>query len=407
MYITKITLKDIRCFEDVKVDLSSSEGAKKWLVIIGNNGVGKTSMLRSIAMGLCDLTGAASLLQDSYGEWIRKGAKKGSIEIELIHNSKQYSIETEVRKSVADLEEIYRDPDHEKKFPWEEIFICGYGANRSIEGDSSHEIYSSADAVYTLFGYDYALQNPELMLLRRVRKSEKSEKEICDWLADILILPKGSIKLTDFGITITDYGHEIVWGSLADGYEATMTLVLDMLGWAMLAGIKKYKNNLSGIVIIDELEQHLHPELQRRIIRNLNKAFPKVQFIATSHSPICAAGLADLPDEKCSLELLKRLDNGFVDSENLSTMRGWRYDQILTSRAFGIPARNVKTQDLLDKLKTLYMKDRLSKAEDAKLKELLEELKEESLLGAEAAKLEITEEKINKIRKQLKQDNND
>jgi len=407
MYITKITLKDIRCFKDVTIDLSSAEGAKKWLVIVGNNGVGKTSMLRSIAMGLCDLTGAASLLQDSYGDWIRKGAKKGSIEIELIHNSKQYPIETEIHKSVADLEVIYRDPDIEKKIPWKKIFICGYGANRSIEGDSSHERYSSADAVYTLFGYDYALQNPELMLLRRVRKSEKSEKEICDWLADILILPKGSIKLTDFGITITDYGHEIVWGSLADGYEATMTLVLDMLGWAMLAGIKKYKNNLSGIVIIDELEQHLHPELQRRIIRNLNKAFPKVQFIATSHSPICAAGLADLPDEKCSLELLKRLDNGFVDSENLSTMRGWRYDQILTSRAFGIPARNVKTQDLLDKLKTLYMKDRLSKAEDAKLKELLEELKEESLLGAEAAKLEITEEKINKIRKQLKQDNND
>ena len=89
MYITKITLKDIRCFEDVKVDLSSSKGAKMWLVIVGNNGVGKTSMLRSIAMGLCDLTGAASLLQYSYGDWIRKGEKKCSIEIELIHNSKQ------------------------------------------------------------------------------------------------------------------------------------------------------------------------------------------------------------------------------------------------------------------------------------------------------------------------------
>lgn len=186
-----------------------------------------------------------------------------------------------------------------------------------------------------------------------------------------------------------------------------MTLVLDMLGWAMLAGIKKYKNKLSGIVLIDELEQHLHPELQRRIIKNLNEVFLNVQFIATSHSPICAAGLADLPDENCSLELLKRLDSGFVDSENLSTMRGWRYDQILTSRAFGIPARNVKTQNLLDKMKILYMKDSLSNAEEAELKELLEELKEVSLLGAEAAKLKMTEEKINKIRKQLKQDNND
>lgn len=401
MYITKITLKDIRCFEDVKVDLSSSEGAKMWLVIVGNNGVGKTSMLRSIAMGLCDLTGAASLLQDSYGDCIRKGSKKGSIEIELIHNSKQYSIETLIYKSVADLELIYRDPVLEKTIPWKEIFICGYGANRSIEGDSSHESYSSADAVYTLFGYDYALQNPELMLLRRVRRSEKSEKEICDWLADILMLPKGSIKLTDFGITITDHGHEIVWGSLADGYEATMTLVLDMLGWAMLAGIKKYKNKLSGIVLIDELEQHLHPELQRRIIKNLNKVFPKIQFIATSHSPICAAGLADLPDENCSLELLKRLKNGFVDSENLSTMRGWRYDQILRSSAFGTPDRNITTERLMNQIRKLYMKEKLTKKEEDKLEELLEELKEKSPVGAEEQNMWITQEKIRRIRKDL------
>lgn len=406
MYITKITLKDIRCFEDVKVDLSSSKGAKMWLVIVGNNGVGKTSMLRSIAMGLCDLTGAASLLQYSYGDWIRKGAKKGSIEIELIHNSKQYSIETEIRKSPADLEVIYRKPDLEKKIPWKEIFICGYGANRSIEGDSSHESYSSADAVYTLFGYDYALQNPELMLLRRVRKSKKSEKEICNWLADILILPKGSIKLTDLGITITDHGHEIVWGSLADGYEATMTLVLDMLGWAMLAGIKKYKNKLSGIVLIDELEQHLHPELQRRIIKNLNKVFPKIQFIATSHSPICAAGLADLPDEKCSLELLKRIDSGFVDSESLSTMRGWRYDQILRSSAFGIPDRNVETERLMNEIRKLYMKESLNSSEEKKLQGLLNKLRKEIPEGSEAVSMEMTQNKINRIREELRQEGN-
>ncbi len=81
---------NIRCFKDVKIDLSSTEGAKMWLVIVGNNGVGKTSMLRSIAMGLCDLTGTTSLLQYTYGDWIRKGAKKGFIEIKLIHKNKRY-----------------------------------------------------------------------------------------------------------------------------------------------------------------------------------------------------------------------------------------------------------------------------------------------------------------------------
>ena len=180
-----------------------------------------------------------------------------------------------------------------------------------------------------------------------------------------------------------------------------MTLVLDMLGWAMLAGIKKYKNNLSGIVLIDELEQHLHPELQRRIIKNLNEVFLNVQFIATSHSPICAAGLADLPDENCSLELLKRLKNGFVDSENLSTMRGWRYDQILRSSAFGTPDRNITTERLMNQIRKLYMKEKLTKKEEDTLEELLEDLKEKSPVGAEEQNMWITQEKIRRIRKDL------
>ncbi|MFC1977866.1 AAA family ATPase [Chloroflexota bacterium] len=52
MFISKIKLKNIRCFEDIEIDFMSSEGNENWTLILGNNGVGKTTLLRSIAMSV-------------------------------------------------------------------------------------------------------------------------------------------------------------------------------------------------------------------------------------------------------------------------------------------------------------------------------------------------------------------
>ncbi|MCX5826736.1 MAG: AAA family ATPase [Deltaproteobacteria bacterium] len=405
MYITNIMLKDVRCIKDVNIDLTKGSGAKSWLVIVGNNGVGKTSFLRSLAMGLCDKTGATSLFQDTSGDWIRKGEKKATIEVQLVDKGTPYTITTEI-ENVSGKEIIKRTDSISKDIPWDDIFVCAYGANRSIEGDRVQERYAAADALYTFFNYDFKLLNPELMLRRRA-KTEEDIKEICEWLADILLLERGSVGLDDFGIFVRKYGYGIHWGSMPDGYEATITMILDMLGWAMLAGKTKKKNTLQGIMIIDELEQHLHPELQRFIVKKLHDNFPNIQFIASTHSPICAAGLADLPDDKCGLELLAVGKNGFVSNEPQPVMRGWRYDLVLTSDAFGIPNRNVTTSVLMDKMRELYLKDSLSKGEEAELNRLLKKLKKESPIGAEEESTCITREEIRKIRKELEDKKSD
>jgi ABC-type sulfate/molybdate transport systems ATPase subunit len=83
MYISKIVLENVRCFERIEVDLKSGASAKKWLVVLGDNGVGKTTLLRCIAMGLCDRTSAGALLRDTNGETIRKGEEDGTIKITL------------------------------------------------------------------------------------------------------------------------------------------------------------------------------------------------------------------------------------------------------------------------------------------------------------------------------------
>ena len=80
MYISKITLKNVRCFKDETIDLGDSYPS---LLIAGNNATGKSSVLRSIAMGLCDEASAGGLLRELPGDFIRTGKDDATITIEF------------------------------------------------------------------------------------------------------------------------------------------------------------------------------------------------------------------------------------------------------------------------------------------------------------------------------------
>ena len=85
MYIKRVELTNIRCFDHIRIDLSSDGGIRKWAVILGDNGVGKTTLLRSIALALGDRESAAALLRDLPGEWVRREStnKKGIIRVDF------------------------------------------------------------------------------------------------------------------------------------------------------------------------------------------------------------------------------------------------------------------------------------------------------------------------------------
>ena len=96
MYIKKIVLKNIRCFEDIEISYDLSGDAHPWTVIVGDNAVGKTTLLRSIAIGLCDESSAAGLLKESDSGYVRYGEKEGSIIIDLVGDTKKYKIKTTI-----------------------------------------------------------------------------------------------------------------------------------------------------------------------------------------------------------------------------------------------------------------------------------------------------------------------
>lgn len=324
MYIKKIVLTNIRCFE--KQTITFAQKACSSIVISGDNGAGKSTLLRAIAMGLTDETSAAALLRELPGYIVRSGKKKGTIRIFVGEKETEYEIKTTI-SFIQNFERVkqtywqYGNGKREKEieiqyFPWKRMFVSGYGAGIRTNGTEDYQRYTSVDAVYPLFRYDTPLQNPELAIRRIIasarkggyKKSKKAkrvaegmEEYLMNLLGTLLNLKEGDkVELTDKGIEVqtTKWGNNEL-GAMGDGYRATTTWVMDLHSWwTLYLGIFPEKNiydhrNIQGIVIIDELEQHLHPRWQKRIITSLRETFSGIQFIMSTHSPLVISGAKD------------------------------------------------------------------------------------------------------------------
>jgi len=402
VYINRVELRNIRQFRHLDLSFVADSGLPlKWSLFLGDNATGKTTLLRSIALGLCDESSAAGLVRELAGSLVRKGSKQdGIIRIELIDSrGKPWTLKTTLHPLVSTgdnvRQEIFRaNIDSSKprrlkgkttrpqkigvgRFPWQALFVVGYGAARNPDGAEDYEQYRNVDAVYTLFRYDQPLQSPELgwrRLLDLARKASRGSRpeaaalredaRIRELLHRVLVLGKGEeIELAHNGIQVKGLGYTTPLTSHADGYKATTAWVLDLIAWRMLSNRGLLPETMSGVVLIDEIEQHLHPKWQRYIIGRLHQQFPKLQFIATTHSPLCTAGTADLTEEQCQLVALSRI-RSTVEPKRLPLPRGLRADQILTSNAFDLDeTRNPDIGEKVTEFRELFDKSRLTPKE--------------------------------------------
>ncbi len=355
--LTKLIINNVRSIGKLDIDFSEAESTRLWSVILGDNAAGKTTILRSIALGLCREGEAMALLEELEGDFIKKGEDEAHIFIKLKDvNDHTQPIEISTKVTKVDGIEVLRQTTlPEKHFPWSDIFVCGYGVHRAHKADKPIEGHETGEAVRSLFDYKTPLYNPETVLLRQSR-TERSflEKK----LIQVLMLngEKDSFNYDKTGLKLTSH-----WGvqpvtTLSDGYRSTLTWVADFLSHLILAEKFKDPSEIGGILLLDEIEQHLHPRWQRFIVQRLRQQFPKTQIIATTHTPLVAQGIADV-DSAALVKLTQGADGQFASQViGKDEVEGKRADQVLVE-VFGLlTTRNSASEDKIDRYSELLGK---------------------------------------------------
>ncbi len=235
----------------------------------------------------------------------------------------------------------------------------------------------------------------QAMLIEVLPESEKISK------IDIIAprIEKDKIVQQEIVLT-TRHGENIPLRNFSLGYRTIISLTLD-LSWRLINEYPESLNPLAepAIVLIDEIDLHLHPLWQREIIMYLSKHFEKVQFIATAHSPLIVQS-----ELNANHAVLKHSENGVCIENNPKDIDGWRIDQILTSEFFGLKsARGIKYEELIKERQKILNKSRLERVDELKLKKINKQLSDIPIgeNPEEIANRKLISELVEKIKKDI------
>ena len=332
MYIKQITIQNVRSLKRLRIDFDEDEYAG-WHVLLGDNGSGKSSVIRSVALALAGPAEAAALRQN-WADWLRKGEKSGSIQLLIDHDDKldkasgrgrsvsRFFVEAKLTLHRAETGTVTldepRNPDPDpRRYIWgdnEGWFCASYGPFRRFTGGSKdyEKLYYTNPRLaphLTAFGEDVALTEAISWLKHlHVRHLEKkAEGELLADLKEFInqgeLLPHETrlVEVSSDGVIFRDgLGAEVQVEQLSDGYRSILSMTFELIRQMVHAygsdriarQLRKREKtiNLPGVVLIDEIDAHLHPTWQLRIGESLRRYFPRVQFIVTTHSPlICHA----------------------------------------------------------------------------------------------------------------------
>ena len=244
---------------------------------------------------------------------------------------------------------------------------------------------SEADnPIATLFSDRADLRNPEEWLLQldyaavRAPKDKDAQHRLAQAKELLLaIMPEGEV--TDLRCVTTSgpqprpraefqtpYGW-VPLRQLGYGYQTLITWVADLAN-RMAERYPDSANPLAepAVVLVDEIDRHLHPKWQRKLMSFLTERFPNTQFIATAHSPLIVQAASD-----ANIALLRREGDHVVIDNDVEEIKNWRVDQILTSDLFGLEtARPPQIEALMLERKELLTKPKLTVADKHRLAEL-------------------------------------
>lgn len=334
MYLKKISLENFKCFEKLDMDFH-----KNLTVVIGINGAGKTSLLEAVAIAVSTMfapmdgpkgigidktqahlkayvIGSASDIQPQYPVKVSATAMIDGREVHwqrCLNTAKGQTTIKEAKEMIsvaADYQKRLRDGDTTLILP----ILAYYGTGRlwDYHREKQTDIFETSTRTNGYIDSVDGIANIKLMMnwfakmtIQKYQNQENGLGAVPELEAVFAAMEKCYNQITgsdnakiqynmgtkELDVAYTDKAGErmrVPINQLSDGYKSTVSLVADIAYRMAVLNpqcLGNVCNETSGIVLIDEVDLHLHPAWQQRILSDLTSIFPKVQFIVSTHAP--------------------------------------------------------------------------------------------------------------------------
>ena len=404
-YFKSLTIENVKCFKGKHtIDLSDGNGKPaQWTVILGNNNTGKTTLLKCLA----GFQPTESKSVDSHEmSWVPYAFEKlENVEFDRIFGVESLWVHADMLRAISGSnfsdgkfgldfatslsfmrqKETNTYSNNNLKIGKTASFISAesspfitisYGVSRKMTATSFSDSLNVDGNEYLFRGKDITnvedwllnlFISQQLKVEQAARHLELAKKVLTSGiLPDVLEVNLKSQELGSSFENFVEFRTDYGWVRLRDlgyGYQTMIAWVLDLVK-RMVERYPDSPNPLTepAIVLVDEIDLHLHPDWQRRIIAHLTKYFPNTQFIVTAHSPL----VVQSADEVNLVILKKTADHVTIEQPKIRSFKGWTVEEILTD-LMDLEGQTMSNTylDLMQQFDEALDEDNYEKAKDA------------------------------------------
>ncbi|MEM7352999.1 MAG: AAA family ATPase [Acidobacteriota bacterium] len=380
--LERIELRNFKNIAELTIEVprSTGEGRAPWLLFLGENAVGKSSILQAITLTLMGDKNRGQLRHIRPERVLRYTKENGQIRqcaeghVKIWATGFAEPFELGFERGSSEFRSNVGDPG---------TYLMAYGPIRLLpDQDLRSEASPGLVRVRNLFQPSFPLIDASAWLYGLYEKDRSTFDLMARGLRRMLLLkPSDSIQPDlahpEERCVLIDFKNETTTlANLSDGYRTILALAADLMSMLVREGTSM--EEAQGIVIIDEIGANLHPGWKKRIVRCFREVFPYIQFIVTSHEPLCLRGLYE-----SETVLLRRDDDAKISAiTNLPNPNDLRVDQLLASEFFGLSSTlESDVEEIYEEYYRLLSMPQLDDGQQQRRDELKEELRQREHLG--------------------------